>query len=421
MLKYRIILFQPYLRKHIVNFGAYLKHCKFIIKKPSSGNFYHALLPSSYEDEIQRLKTSKINTLRRLLGIVNIRIKFDPEADLFFTYGCLLITNKPYCVYIENGMALYNYDVGLSKNPLAKLYVSWLVQSQKCQALIFMSKAAEKSFYAGVRYSVKTLAALQLKSYQIYPLVEARSGDVKRVSGNLKLLFTGMFYMKGGLELIRAFNLLRQRYSNLELTIVTHLQTIKPSDLSLMKELPGLTILDAKLDAEAMDCLYKIHDIFILPTLRDSFGLVLIEALSYGMPIICTDQFATTEVAKEGYNAFVYPNHPLQDYDPITFQILGKYRNPKDFYADLSRLQQAGKLHGLESFLVASIEQFLENPSLLETFSEHSLELYRTTFHQGVITAQIEKVFLKSINALDRAANPHPPRSKEMDKKELDR
>lgn len=395
--KYRIVLFQPYLRKHITNFGINLKKFEFIIKKPTNGNFYHTQLPTSHEGETQRVKTNKINTMRRLLGVANVRIKFDKEADLFFTYGSLLITNKPYCVYIENGVALYNYDVEMAKHPIAQLLVSFLLRRNICKGIIFMSKAAEKSFFSTVQYSKKTQDTIQKKAVQIYPLVDAKNIQPKQATTTLRLLFTGMFYMKGGLEIIHAYAALRKKYQHIELTIVTPLQTVRSEDIAFMQNMPEITLLDAKLGPAEMENLYTTHDVFLLPTYRDSFGLVLIEAISYGMPIICTNQFATTEVAIHKYNAFVYPDNPLKDYDADTLKLLGKYRNPKDFYADLFQLQKQGALKPIELFIFESIEKFISDPKLLAKFSKNSMTLYNSTFHQDIISEKIETVFRQAV------------------------
>ena len=394
---YKVVLFQPYLRKHILNFGKFLKNFEFVVRKPTSGNFYKTQLPS-YEKEINRIKTSRVNRLRRLLGVPNIRFKFDPEADIFFTYGCLLLTNKPYCVYVENGVALYNYDTRIAANPLARLLVSWLIRQKNCVKVIFMSEAGQKSFFATVPYSPSTLAALEKKSLLLYPLIEKKDIEPKRFTGTLKLLFAGTFYIKGGVEIAHAFAKIREKYNHVELTIITSLHTIKKEDIEWLQSIPGLTLLDATFGEKEMNGMYASHDIFLLPTYRDGFGLVLVEAISWGMPIIGTDQYATTEVAIADYNAFVYPNHPMKDYNTKTFELLGKYYNPKDFYSDLFRLQYEGALKSVEEFLYQSIENFLTHPALLEKYSHHSLELYKRKFHQDLISQKIEAVFTEAIH-----------------------
>lgn len=397
MNKKKIVLFQPYLRKHILNLGNHLEQFEFVLKAPPiSHNSFYSKLPS-FEDEIHRSKTGWISKFRRFFGILNLRIKFDSKADAFLTYGCFLITNKPYCLYIENGVAPYNYDIKIAHNPIARIIFSIIIRMPQCKYLIFMSQAAQKSFLNSAPYSPATKTIIQKKSVQVYPLVKTSAGSIKKFDSTLKLLFVGMFYMKGGVELCHAFVNLRKKYDNIKLTIVTPLRTIKEGDLEWLRSQEDLTLVEANLDESKMQEMYKNHHVFVLPTYREGFGLVLIEAIAYGMPVITTDQFATVEMAIQNYNAFVYPIHPLKDYNPKTYQLSGKYHNPKDFYADLFRLQKENALRPIEDFIYTSIEAFLLDPKLLEKYSQNSLDLYNKKFHQAIISERIEATFLEAI------------------------
>lgn len=51
---------------------------------------------------------------------------------------------------------------------------------------------------------------------------------------------------------------------------------------------------------------YKLSDVFVLPTHHDAWGLVVNEALAYGLPVITTDRCgAGLEMIKEGINGYV--------------------------------------------------------------------------------------------------------------------
>ena len=124
-MKYKIILFQKYLRSHILNFRKNLKEFEFVLIFPeeSTKKLYQRI--TTFENETARKKTNFILLIRRILGIPNARLKFFKNGDLIFTYGCLLFTNKPYCVYIENGISIYKYDPVIAKNPLAKFIFNY--------------------------------------------------------------------------------------------------------------------------------------------------------------------------------------------------------------------------------------------------------------------------------------------------------
>lgn len=396
--KYKILLFQPVLRKHILNFGKYLSQFEFVISSPKKTEkaLYNKL--PNYHQEIKRRKKNLVGELRKIFGIPNIRIKMvDKTIDLIFTYSCLLFSNKPYCVYIENGLSLYDYDFAIAKNPIARFMVKIALLRKNLKKIIFMSQAAYQSFFSTVNYGERASKIIAHKSTVIYPLIERKTALPKKYHRKVKLFFSGLFYMKGGLELVMAFEQLRRKYPNIELTIVTVIRSIKRSDLLKFKDIKGLRILNAQFSEKEMNRFYQDHDIFILPTFRDSFGLVLIEALSFGMPIICTDQFALKEMAIDGYNGYVYSNHPFQDYHPETFQMYGKYHEPIYFYRDLINAQKSGVTAPVKEFLYRSIEKFLIDHDLLEKFSRRSLELYQQKFDSRKLSDKIESVFRAAV------------------------
>lgn len=396
-MKPKVLLFQPYLRQHILNFGRRLKQVDFFWQQSKNKKFSYATLPD-FEREMKRRKDTWIIRLRRLIGVPNIRIKLTNKGDVLFTYGCFLFSNRPFITYLETGLAPFNYDVGIAKNPIARFIVALSLLSPQCKQLVFMSEASRRSFLASVSYPkwVKNIA--NRKSQVIYPLVDTSAAEPKVWSGELKLLFAGLFYMKGGMELAHAFENIRKKNSNVSLTIITVLRMIRDDDLRYLESIPGLILIDATLNEQEMRQKYREHDIFVLPTFREGFGLVLIEALAHGMPIIVTDQYATAEMVIDGENGFVYFNHPLKDYDPATFRMLGKYYSPADFYTDLFRYQKDGTLKPVESFIESSVEQFLKDPHLLERFSKASVDLYRQKFEAEKISDQIESVFLGALS-----------------------
>ncbi len=391
-----VILFQPYLRVHILNFGKAVQNFRFVVESDrfaSTKNFYKKSM-SSPEKEFSRSKVGWKNKIRRLFGILNVRPKCMKKGDVLFTYGCLLLTNKPYCTYIENGAALFNYDPFILKNPLAQLWFSFLIRLPQCKKLIFMSETAKKSLIATAHFSKSTRRIIEKKSVQIYPFVKAPVNIIpKQYNGSVKLLFTGIYYMKGGRELLNAFEKIRERYDNITLTIVTPLHMLLPEDRNRIESVSGTTLLDASFSPEEMENLYRTHDIFMFPTFRDTFGLVLIEAISFGMPIIATDQYAITEMAIPNHNALIFPNHPLLDHNPETKEMHGKLYDAKTFYNVLFAAEREGKMKPLENFLFESISCFVEKPELLKQYSKNSLELYQKKFHENLISEKIERVF----------------------------
>lgn len=398
MKRYQVVLFQPYIRSFVTNFAPYFKDCSFqTLRKPEETKSLYTRL-TTFENEINRTKTNLKHKLRRLIGVPAVRIKFTKHSDLLFTYGALVIGNKPYCAYLETGLAPYSYDRGIADNPVARFIVSTLIRQKNCRKLIFLSQASLKSFLVSAKYSSKTQEVFHKKATVCYPLMESQVALPKKLSETLRLLFIGTFYIKGGLEVLKAFQRLRATYgSRVTLTIITSVSVLRDEDIHNMKSMEGLTFHNAAFSKEEMHKFYQNHDLFLMPTYRDGFGLVWIEALSFGLPIIGTDQYATGEMCNDGKTGFLYKNHPLQDYDSTTFEIFGKYYNPKVFYTELFTKEKNGEFKLVEDFLVHSVEKFLTDASLLERFSENSLTLYQEKFAAELVAQKMEQILVAAI------------------------
>lgn len=64
-------------------------------------------------------------------------------------------------------------------------------------------------------------------------------------------------------------------------------------------------------DSEALPHLYRAADFFILPSLFEGFGLPLLEAMSCGTPVACSDQASIPEVA--GNAAIIFDAYSIDD------------------------------------------------------------------------------------------------------------
>lgn len=60
-------------------------------------------------------------------------------------------------------------------------------------------------------------------------------------------------------------------------------------------------------DQENIKQLYASADIFVLPSFKETFGIVFLEAMHYGLPIITTNVSAMPELIEEGKNGFLVP------------------------------------------------------------------------------------------------------------------
>ena len=60
-------------------------------------------------------------------------------------------------------------------------------------------------------------------------------------------------------------------------------------------------------DRETIKRLYSNSDIFVLPSLNETFGIVLIEAMHYKLPIVAANSTAIPDLLEEGVNGLLVP------------------------------------------------------------------------------------------------------------------
>jgi glycosyltransferase involved in cell wall biosynthesis len=134
-----------------------------------------------------------------------------------------------------------------------------------------------------------------------HPYFEAHPVEEVARSFTNQIIFVGWdFGMKGGQDLLQAFAIAHK--SRPELTLV-----IAGPDESQWTNQPGVRWLGPVRSKDELIRLYRGSDLFVMPSLRDSFGFVFLEAMSQGVPCIGTDINAMPEIIQNGKTGFVVP------------------------------------------------------------------------------------------------------------------
>jgi alpha-maltose-1-phosphate synthase len=140
------------------------------------------------------------------------------------------------------------------------------------------------------------------------PLPPARKEPRNTAAGKLKVIFVGALSQRKGLTyLLRAVERFKE---NVTLTLIGRkVGECRAVDraLHLHRWIPSLP------HAEVLEEIRR-HDVMVFPSLFEGFGLVILEAMSQGVPVIATIHCAAPDFLSDGDDGFLVP---IRDADAI--------------------------------------------------------------------------------------------------------
>ncbi len=129
----------------------------------------------------------------------------------------------------------------------------------------------------------------------------------------------GFFYRKGVYYLLKAWEQLGLKDAELVFK-----GTI-PKELPELMGIPGVRYIPEHLTNEQLNGLYQEASVFVLPSVDDGFGMVVVEAMRAGVPVIVTKNVGVSEGITDGKEGFVVP---IRDINALTEKIRFFYNNP---------------------------------------------------------------------------------------------
>lgn len=267
----------------------------------------------------------------------------EDDSDILYSVDTIIrnTQGKPYIVDIGHFGALANHS-GHTKSSLKRSYK--FLNSDDCKAIIFRSKASRKnaSDMLGEKF-----ASLDNKSSVIYPALNpaiskqvfnSAKNDKFFNSKTINMLFVGTeIWRKGLAELITALNEINEP-SKFKLTVVSNDYDRINKYISEDSINEGVTksikVYPAKFTKqELIDKFYLKSHLFVMPSHHEILGMVFLEALSTGSPVIAIDQYATREIIRNGENGYMVKSKktPLDDHvNPMRTDIAPKlFVNPE--------------------------------------------------------------------------------------------
>jgi glycosyltransferase involved in cell wall biosynthesis len=153
-------------------------------------------------------------------------------------------------------------------------------------SLIFSNSKNTQSFIPK-KWLTKNKISLAIGSTKL-----ALNFSEKVVSNEFNLLYVGNFLHWKGLHLV--LKMLDNCYEYVQLTLIGK----GNFDNTLKKTATNIKIINWLPQIELFE-LYKTYDLMIFPSFRDSGGMVVLEAMSNGLPVICLDLGGPGQIVNE--------------------------------------------------------------------------------------------------------------------------
>jgi glycosyltransferase involved in cell wall biosynthesis len=397
-LNFEVTIVASYNYKHIPSFFCRLKHPFFqklykrkqhvynIIGKTDvaklkviSGNWWSIWVKSIYNYKFKNIpisNTHRLYVIRNLQSQINYKnfnavYLFDTFAFTFqelakkiklknifesrgphFKYA-LEVNKKVNLLYKTDILDIDNY---IRDNESEGWYTKLITEPKLADFMVFYSDFHRRMFISHSGISEEKSAVIPL-AHKV-----DKSSEVIAVKDDvLKFVFVGnLSYIKGVPILIQAFKELCEQYDkSTDIKIELHLfgsMQIKEIEQMLLDS-PAIFYHGVVENKKMIKKLKDFH-VFVFPSLLDTYGFALVEALQMNLPVISNYTSGAAELYKENIHGIKY----------------------KDSYS-VSELSNAMK-------------QFVENPQLVEVFSTKIMQLNSFTeeYINEAYATEIEKL-----------------------------
>lgn len=218
------------------------------------------------------------------------------QAGVLFSPG--LRPEVPYHLYLDHTWAIAErYTPAPGIPPPVPPDPAWRVREEGvyrgATAIFTMSEAVRASLLDDYRVEPDRVVVVGAG-----PNVEPAAADLG-LAREPAILFVGKtFVAKGGPTLLDAFDRVRRDHPAARLHLVTS---------SAPAALPPGAIFHGLLGKERLARLYATSAVLALPTLREAFGLVLLEAMAFALPVVASRIEAIPEIVPEGEAGLLVP------------------------------------------------------------------------------------------------------------------
>ena len=284
----------------------------------------------------------------------------------------------------SNFLLEIDLPMGLSNYRVRNHRKSWQIiksklEATECKGILVFSEWAKRNFILHFGPMVGQ------KTFVLYPTSYTGLSDVKFSQKKLDFVFIStQFLMKGGYQVIEAFkNLQISGYNDARLLVVTNLNEVKDI-VDKNKTNNNIKWLDANLSEQQISNLLKDSKCLIHPSLSDSFGVVVLEAMSHGCAVISTNMASFPELVSNENGFLITP--------PISTTTFNAYITE---YGDANYYNDYLRTLNLEEFsekIFQFMKLFLSNEKEAFSLMHGSIKKFDKSFSRNIWIENFQKI-----------------------------
>lgn len=241
-------------------------------------------------------------------------IEFPNWEGVGFVY-LLLFSNRGVVTRLHTALfETFQYDFQKAKPMFADRFVFWIEKQAVKKSLNLLASTDYHRNSICINYQIE-LRHCEVIHLGIDVRVDFQKGQ--KFTKEFKVLTVGrMEYLKGTIYLLDAISEILKEVPDVHFTFIGNDRPHAPGHQSFVRyfqstypelvkkvKFCGFMIYEEALKE------YEDADLFVLPSLCENFGLVFVEAMSYGVPVVAFNNTAVPEVVKDGVTGYLVPDH----------------------------------------------------------------------------------------------------------------
>jgi glycosyltransferase involved in cell wall biosynthesis len=219
--------------------------------------------------------------------------------DLIHCCHCLSINKFPWVVDVEH---YWNFASSgeISYSDIGKKRIKNFLKKPNCKKILAWSHDCKDTIVEAMKDK-----EIEEKIEVVYPAIPLPKLNKKKKNVITLLFVARYFELKGGLDALEVFERLCQGYDNVRGVIISDV----PEEIKLKYNGHDKIKIFDLMPQEKVFKIMEQADIFVYPGYSDTFGFALLEAMSYGLPIVTADGFAKRDIVKSGITGWIVGNN----------------------------------------------------------------------------------------------------------------